>query len=163
MIILGFFVFLRLTKIKNFYFENPVVVNGTPLASPIESRKLALRIYVFSYMAMLISYIFFIIFSNPENAWINYDFDGEYKYILTGGLIFLINHIFSYFYNINNDSEKISLDKFISVSFIRLIPMHLTLLFIGMGNSIVILLSIKTLLDCLGHTTYHDRSEIESI
>lgn len=81
----------------------------------------------------------------------------DFKNLFTGGLIFFLNHLFSYLYNAQKAQ---SVSKLMFAPYTRIIPMHLIIIFGAfLGQSaLVIFLLLKTFTDLIMHTIKHKQS-----
>lgn len=90
------------------------------------------------------------------------------SYIIVATSIFFTNHLFSFFYNLNKDKQKIqNAENFnhLTGPYARIIPMHITILFFVSTSfllksattiSLIIFLLLKTWLDATMHTKEHE-------
>jgi len=77
--------------------------------------------------------------------------------------IFFANHLFSFLYNGENDAQKKqSIDKVMIFPYIRIVPMHLTIIFGGIflmsgapQITLILFLSLKTVADVAMHVVEH--------
>ena len=81
---------------------------------------------------------------------------GDWKYILFAALIFFLNHCFSYIYNKPRDTELQNISKLMFYPYLRIIPMHLTII-IGVFTSggLLIFLILKMMADGIMHVFEH--------
>ncbi|MEI6887285.1 MAG: DUF6498-containing protein, partial [bacterium] len=87
----------------------------------------------------------------------------DFNFILLGGLIFFLNHIYSYYKNKPKDNEKQNLGKIFLFPFIRIIPMHL-IIFLGAAFAqinyniplLLVFLILKTIADLIMHIVEHN-------
>ncbi len=71
-------------------------------------------------------------------------------------LVFFINHIFSYFYNKEQDSKKQNVGVLMFLPYVRILPMHVVLLFAQTtGGLVIIFLLLKTAVDVATHVMEH--------
>ncbi|MEI6463034.1 MAG: DUF6498-containing protein [bacterium] len=87
----------------------------------------------------------------------------DFTFILISGGIFFLNHLFSYFRNKPKNNEIQNFGKIFIFPYIRIIPMHLTILtgaFLLQLNSstplILFFLILKTIVDLLTHMFEHN-------
>lgn len=146
-IIIGFFQFMRILSLKKFSTEN-FTVNNQPAPPTSQTKIFTAFFFAFHYGFFHFIYVIFLFnffqFSQPL----------DFKYLFTGGLIFFLNHTFSYFYNKIIDKEKVqNIAALIFSPYARIIPMHLIIIFgaiLGQSTLIVFLI-LKTLADIMMH------------
>jgi hypothetical protein len=119
-------------------------------------KKFTFLHYVFPFFMMHGIYMAFIsLFFGWDNT----------LYILTGAGIFLVNHGFSFFYNLSRDKKKFVKGDFIALTsapYARIIPMHVSILFfVFIGRlfpvvvTTVVFLLLKSWLDVVMHVGSH--------
>jgi hypothetical protein len=157
-IIIGIFSFIKILTLKNFTTYNLTKKNN-PVEASKATRVSVASFFLFHYGFFHLVYAIFLIFFTfigPLKAEINY--------IALAGIIFAINHLFSYFYNRERDSEKIqSLGKLMFSPYVRIFPIHVTIIFVGFilnfahFNTIVLIffLGLKAIIDVFAHLQEH--------
>lgn len=154
-IIIGFFQFLRILNLKNFSTEN-FIINDQP-AQPTYSTKLYTAFF-FLFHYGFFHFIYAIFIFNFFKSNLPFDF----TYLFLGGLVFFINHTFSYFHNSLQDEQKTqNIGALMFAPYARIIPMHLIIIFgaiLGQA-SLIIFLVLKTLVDLFMHILKHHRSQ----
>lgn len=153
-VIIGFFQFLRILSLKNFSTEN-FSINDKP-ASPTNNTKLYTAFFFlchYGFFHFIYAIFLFSFFTkNPL----------DFTYIFLGGLVFFLNHTYSYFHNIVQDEKQTqNIGKLMFAPYARIIPMHLIIIFGAIlgQSSLVIFLLLKTLVDLLMHILKHNRLE----
>lgn len=152
-IIIGFFQFLRILSLKKFSTEN-FRINNQP-ALPTYNTKLLTSFFFllhFGFFHFIYAIFLFNFFTNHQL---------DFMYLFIGGLIFFLNHTFSYFHNRIIDSEKIqNIGALMFAPYARIIPMHLIIVFGAILNqsALIIFLVLKTFVDLIMHTAKHKLS-----
>lgn len=79
--------------------------------------------------------------------------------VVLGGIVFLVDHSFSFRYNKKRDAEKIrNIGRLMFFPYARVIPMHLIILISGVFSSesaLFLFLGLKTLADAVMHVVEH--------
>ncbi len=149
-IIIGFFQMLRILSLKNFSTEN-FKINNQPVSPTIQAKTFTAFFFAFHYGFFHFIYAIFLF-----NLFTNKPFD--FTYIFTGGLIFFLNHTFSFYQNKVTDQQKIqNIGQLMLAPYARIIPMHLIIVFgaiIGQ-SALIVFLILKTLADLAMHTLKH--------
>ena len=158
-IVIGFFNFRRIRQLKEFSTEG-LTINGHPAEPTQETKNHIARFFLLHYGGFhLVYFIFLLVFSltgmfssADENA-LN---SADLKYILPTALLFLGNHVFSYFYNRPRDSGRQNIGALMSYPYARIIPMHLTIILgLSLGGGLLLFLLLKTLADAVMHVVEH--------
>lgn len=78
----------------------------------------------------------------------------DFTNLFIGGLIFFLNHTFSYFYN---QQKTQNIKQLMFSPYIRIIPMHLIIIFGALlgQSTLIIFLLLKTIVDLIMHTFKH--------
>lgn len=157
-VIIGFFQFLRILSLKNFSTDNFTINNKSVLATngtKIFTAFFFLFHYGFFHLVYAILLFNFLTTQPPD-----------FTYIFTGGLIFFINHTFSFYYNIIIDRTKMqNIGQLMFSPYVRIIPMHLVIIFgaiLGQA-SLTIFLVLKTLADLIAHIYKHQKPEVAAL
>ncbi len=152
---IGFFNFIRILSLKSFSTKG-VQVNGQSVQSSRGTKIFIAFFFLFHYGFFHVIYLVFLFVSSFLKA-----FDlgfgvVDFKYIFSVGVLFFLNHLFSYFYNRPKDSEKQNIGTLMFYPYARIIPMHLTIIFgFIFGNGLVLFLGLKTLADIIMHVIEH--------
>ena len=167
-VIIGFFNFLRLLMLENFSTEG-FTVNGHSVSPTKKTKVYTAFFFAFHYGFFHVGYlIFMFIFLLSGERAVG---GGAEVSILALGLtisLFFINHGFSYFYNRAEDARKRSnIGSVMSYPYIRIIPMHLTIIFGGMflstengASPLLLFLLLKSFADIVMHIAEHSVKKI---
>lgn len=150
-VIIGFFQFLRILSLKKFSTGN-FTINNRPALPDTQTKTFTAFFFLFHYGFFHFIYAIFLF-----NFFTSRPID--FTYLLTGGLIFFLNHLFSYFHNKITDEQKIqNIGKIMFSPYTRIIPMHLIIVFGAiLGQStITVFLLLKTLVDLFMHIIKHN-------
>jgi hypothetical protein len=166
-ITIGFFNFIRILQLKEFSTEG-FKINDKP-AQPTKSTKIFTAFFFlfhyglfhFIYMMFLLTGILFTIFTKTYRNVSNFI---ELKYICLTSLLFFINHLFSYIYNRPKDTKKQNIGSLMFYPYVRIIPMHLTLISMHLTlifgfvlvDALPFFLVLKTFADCIMHIVEHN-------
>lgn len=149
-IIIGFFQFLRILSLKQFSTEN-FIINNQPALPTAQTKTFTAFFFMLHYGFFHFIYAIFLF-----NFFTNKPMD--FIYFFSGGLIFFLNHTFSYFHNKIIDEQKTqNIGTLMFTPYVRIIPMHLIVVFGAiLGQSVLaVFLFLKTLADLLMHTIKH--------
>lgn len=157
-IIIGLFNFLRILSLKNFSTKN-FSINNQPALPTSQTKTFTAFFFVFHYGFFHFVYaIFLSIFLNSGQPL-------DLNYLFLGGLIFFLNHFFSYWHNRTIGEQKIqNIGQLMFAPYARIIPMHLIIVlgaFIGQ-SALLIFLLLKTAVDILMHTVKHTGIRLET-
>jgi hypothetical protein len=167
-VIIGIFTVIKIVNLKNISTAGfaPGLVNHSDIKA---TKRLAIIIFVLYYGMFHVAYLFFLglnhFFLQGSNIIISNFF------IILSILIFFANHLFSFYYNKEKDANKKQhIGKVIMFPFIRIIPMHLTIIF-GLGFmwfgmpqiTLVIFLLLKTVADVMMHLVEHKPKALEKM
>ena len=150
-VIIGLFNFLRILSLKNFSTENFTINNQ--LALPTHQTKVFTAFFFtfhYGFFHFIYAIFLFQFFSSGPPLDLNY--------LFLGGLIFFLNHFFSYRHNKIIDEQKTqNIGQMMFAPYARIVPMHLIITlgaFIGQSTLLIFLL-LKTTVDIVMHTTKH--------
>lgn len=121
-VIIGVFNVIRIATLSDFAVKNakgaPIPAQGLNFAKYFLAGFFAVHygFFHFGYLAFLST------FAKTTDAWM---------VLLTTGAFFA-NHLFSFFYNAQNDAGQADIGKVFMAPYARIVPMHLTIIF-GMG------------------------------
>jgi hypothetical protein len=158
-IVIGFFNFVRIRQLREFSTEG-FSINGRPAEPTQETKNHVARFFLLHYGTFhLVYFIFLLTFSATgmfnsagENAFNSADL----KYIVLAALLFLGNHVFSYFYNRPRDTGRQNIGTLMFYPYARVIPMHLTIVLgFFLGSRLLFFLLLKTLADAIMHVVEH--------
>jgi len=158
-IVIGFFHFLRIRQLEEFSTEG-FSMNGRPAQPTQETKHHVARFFLLHYGTFHLAYfVFLLVFSRTgmfssadENAFGS----GDLTYVVLAALVFLGNHIFSYFYNRPRDIGRPNIGTMMFYPYARVIPMHLTIV-LGwlLSSRLLFFLLLKTLADVIMHVVEH--------
>lgn len=150
-IIIGFFQFLKILSLKKFSTEN-FTINNKPALPTSQTKIFTAFFFVFHYGFFHLLYAIFLFnffqFNQPL----------DFKYLFTGGLIFFLNHAFSFYQNRIIDEQRLqNIGTLMFTPYARIIPMHLIIIFGALlgQSALMVFLILKTLVDILMHTIKH--------
>jgi len=165
-IIIGIFTFIKIRNLKNFTTQG-LKINNKQVPENEETKKSASNKFLKSFLFFHFIYIFFLltfsnmpIFLSEDNLILK-----NIPLILLSIIIFFFNHLFSYIYNREKDSEKVKiLGEIIFHPFSRILPMHLTIIFMGFvsvfadanATLLIFFFVIKTIADVIMHEKEHE-------
>ena len=126
-VIIGIFTFFKILDLKNFSTDG-FYINNRP-AKPTRSTKIGTAFFfLFHYGFFHFGYLMFIIanpFFNKNSTTVFTGFT-----IILAVSIFFVNHLYSFIYNRQKSSnKKQNIGKIMFFPYIRIIPMHLTIIF----------------------------------
>lgn len=160
-VIIGIVNFIRILGLKDFSTEN-FRINDRPATPTNETKVKTALFFAMHYGLFHLVYMFFLLIpfwgGRPNIG-----------YVLASATVFLANHLFSFFYNREQDSRKQNIGRLMFFPYARIIPMHLTIIFGGMIFSVgsemrfplteeivlALFLGLKTLADLIMHTREH--------
>jgi len=152
-VIIGFFNFLKILTLKNFSTER-LLVNGKPV-NPTQTTKVSTAFFfLFHYGFFHAAYLVFLIVMTLGKS-------AEFSFgaIMLTTLIFFGNHLYSFLSNREKDSKKKkSLGSMIGFPYLRIIPMHLTIIFGFVLPSflpMIFFMILKTIADVFMHLIEH--------
>lgn len=109
------------------------------------------------YALVLLSGIFNALSSGPQPVAV--------KHILLGAAVFFVNHCFSFFYNKPIDIQQYTSSRLVSRPYIRIIPMHITLILgAALGKAALpLFLALKIFSDLVLHVQEHSMGEVKDV
>lgn len=155
-IIIGFFQFLRILSLKNFSTEN-FTINNQPVSPTLQTKTFTAFFFLFHYgFSHFIYAIFIFNFFKSTKAF-------DFTYLFLGGLVFFINHFFSYYHNRIIDQQKTpNIGTLMFAPYARIIPMHLVIVlgaFFANQIQLFFFLGLKTAADLLTHIYKHQKPQ----
>ena len=158
-IVIGFFSFRRIRSLVEFSTAG-ITINGRPVDPTEETKNYVARFFLQHYGGFhLVYFIFLLVFSQTGMSG---SADGsaldsvDLRYILPTALLFLGNHVYSYFYNRPRDSGRQYIGALMFYPYARIIPMHLTIILGAyLGGGLLLFLVLKTLADAIMHVVEH--------
>lgn len=154
-VVIGVFNFMRIRQLKEFSTDN-FTINGRPVSSTEEARNFVSVFFVLHYGFFHLLYLFFLIVGTFTDTFIQGNRHADFKYVAIASLAFVLNHLYSYFYNKPSDTKKQNIGAIMFYPYARIIPMHAAF-FLGFaaGFEIPLFLVLKTLADCIMHVVEH--------
>jgi len=156
-IIIGIFNFIRILTLNNFSTEN-FKVNDNSVEATDSRKKGTAFFFLFHYGFFHFAYMIFMLVGTFSDTSI---FTKQTIFLIfISIIIFLINHLFSFIKNYENDSQKKrNIGTVLFFPYARIVPMHLTIVF-GLflaTNAIAILffMILKTIADVIMHQIEH--------
>jgi len=167
-VIIGVFTFFKILSLKNFSTDE---INSSLniTMSTTRSKVVSAFFFLFHYSGFHFGYFFFLIANPFYNSSSQASFTGITVLIVV--VIFFINHLFSFLYNRKKDAKKKrNIRKIMMFPYIRIIPMHLTIIFgsyfIMTGApqiSLIFFLILKIIADVAMHVIEHKEASAEKI
>lgn len=145
-LIIGFFQFLRILSLKKFSTEN-FKINGQPALLTNNTKLITAFFFAFHYGFFHFIYAIFLF-----NFFTKQPLD--FAYLFLGGLIFFINHTFSFLHNRIMDEQKMqNIGTLMFTPYARIVPMHLIIIFGALlgQSALIVFLLLKTFVDLLMH------------
>jgi len=163
-LIIGLFAFIKILKLKNFTTEG-LKINNEPVKANSQAKKKVAFIFSLYFIFFHIIYIFFLWGFSQEIS-LESSVLKETSFIILSVLIFFANHLFSFVYNYKKDSKrKTNLGEMMHAPMLRILPMHLTIMFTGFIivstaksniNILIFFIVLKTLADVIMHQQEHN-------
>lgn len=152
-VIIGFFQFFRILSLKKFSTEN-FTINNQDVLPTSGTRTYTAFFFLLHYGFFHFIYAIFIFnfFKSGETF--------DFVYFILGGLIFFVNHFFSFYHNRIIDEQKTqNIGKLMFAPYARIIPMHLVIIFGAIlgQSSLILFLVLKTFADLLTHVRRHQK------
>ncbi len=150
-VIIGSFNFSRILSLKEFSTEN-FYINDKQVPPTEKTKRSTAYFFAFHYGFFHAIYASFL-FINAENV--------NIFYVLSGGLLFFVDHFFSFRYNRKRDEKKKrNIGTLMFFPYARIIPMHLIIVFYGAFLSgkgpLIAFLGLKTVADAIMHIIEHE-------
>ena len=150
-VIIGLFQFLKIITLKNFSTSG-LLVNGHPVEATTKTLWSTGLFFLFHYGFFHAAYLLFLLLEIPISA-------GSRDLIVTGALLFLLNHAFSFIMNYWADTgRQQNLGRVLFIPYARIVPMHLAIIFSFMflsGFGLVLFMLLKTAADTVMHIAEH--------
>jgi len=148
--IIGFFNVIRILSLKEFSTEG-YYINDKPVAPTEQTKRKSAYFFAFHYGFFHAIYAVFLL-TNIEGVSVHH--------VLFGGIVFFVDHLFSFRYNRERDQKKIqNLGRLMAFPYARVIPMHLVIVLFGVFLSgalpLLVFLGLKTLADVIMHVVEH--------
>ena len=166
-IIIGFFNFLKIISLKDFSVKD-LKVNNKSVKATKNTKIFIAFFFVFHYGLFHCGYLSFLISFMEEKG---VDIMSEIYPLLLVGIIFFLNHLFSFWYN-KGEQKKQNIGKIMFFPYTRIIPMHLAIIAYGFFTifseivgfelyfmPLILFLTLKTFSDLIMHFTEHNKFE----
>lgn len=156
-VIIGFFSVIRIINLKNFTTDG-IKINNQAVSSAV-GKYLAVGFFILHYGLFHLVYFGFLL-----AGFTNFVESGSpvaWNIVLLTVLMFFCNHLFSYVYNRETDTRPVHVGTYMLLPYLRILPMHLTIIFTPMfsmfvGIPLILFLFLKTLADMATHVVEHD-------
>lgn len=156
-IIIGYYNWKRIRCLKQFSTEN-FKMDDKPVQPTKDTQKKVAFFFAIHYGGFHLGYLIFLWIESPNLSW--FDIIG----IVFCYVLFAFNHRFSFRQNLENDlSRKPNIGTIMSFPYVRILPMHLTII-LGIHfaknsvGTLLLFLCLKTLADLLMHLIEHSRN-----
>ena len=154
-IIIGVANFGRILSLEKFSTEN-FKINNQPVQPTRETQLKTAFFFLFHYGFFHVGYFVFLKSDSslgPVNSGL----------VLLCILTFLLNHAFSFFYNVKRDLTRVpNIGTMMFFPYARIIPLHLTIIFGSFlapsGGRMIFFLLLKTAADLVMHMIEHSRA-----
>jgi hypothetical protein len=183
-LIIGFFHFLRILRLKNFSTEG-LKINNLPVPPTTTTKILVACFFLFHYGMMHVFYLGILSFfgrssrqtltgielvlskyssgpaipASPKiDPWQPLP-TADLMYILFSVVLFFFNHLFSYLHHKSTERLDLNLGSFMFYPYLRVVPMHLVVILMLSStnpNALVWFLLLKTIADCAMHVIEHN-------
>lgn len=159
-VIIGFFNFIRIISLKEFSVQG-LKMNNKKVEATKKTKKSIAFFFVLHYGLFHFVYLAFLVMFIKAKGM---DVNKEIFPILTMGIIFFFNHLFSFWYNKKElEEKKPNIGKIMFFPYARIIPMHFTIiagglffvLFESYQIPLVLFLFLKTIADLIMHIIEH--------
>lgn len=150
-VIIGFFNYWRIVTLKEFSTEG-FYLNDKPVSPTEKTKRSAANFFALHYGFFHAIYAVFLF---------SYAGDVNVTYVLWGGCIFFLDHLFSFKYNREKDEKKKrNIGSLMFLPYVRIVPMHIIILFCGVLLSgkapLIMFLGLKTVADAVMHIVEHE-------
>lgn len=158
-IVIGFFNFLRIRQLGEFSTAG-LTINGQAVEPTEVAKNRVARFFLQHYgFFHLVYFIFLLVFSRlgmfngADGGAVS---SADLIYIIPTSLLFLGNHVYSYFYNKPRDARRQNIGTLMFYPYARIVPMHLTIILGGfLGGGLLLFLLLKTFADAIMHVVEH--------
>ena len=158
-VVIGSFNFLRIRQLREFSTEG-FRINRRSVEPTPETKSRVARFFLLHYgFFHLLYFMFLLVFSGTgmfSSGGENPLTSADLKYIIPVALLFLGNHLYSYFYNRPRDTGRPNIGTLMFYPYARIIPMHLTIVLgFFISSPLLFFLLLKTLADAIMHVVEH--------
>lgn len=152
-VIIGLVNFVRMLLLKDFSTKG-MIFGGKPVEKTTSSKIAMAFFFLFHYGGFQAMYVFFIFDAHDV---FGKQFDPpELLPILIGAGFFLINHVYSFIRHFYELSRKQKLGDVMGIPYIRIVPMHIVIIFMAIVPSpLIIFLLLRTVADVTMHAVEH--------
>ncbi len=155
-VIIGVFTFIKIITLKNFSTEN-FKINDQPVGPTKGTKYFTAFFFLFHYGMFHFVYLIFLLVSIISQKQISILI---VLTVLVSIGVFFINHLFSFLYNKEQDSQKIkNIGTIMFFPYARILPMHLTIVFgfflVQSTAGLVFFMVLKTIADVIMHMVEH--------
>jgi len=151
-VVIGIFQFRRILDLKEFSTKN-FRINDRAVEPTERTKKTTAFFFLFHYNFFHLIYMVFLLAETRPSP-------SQALYLLAGGALFFANHLFSYRSNKGEERKTVpNIGTMMFTPYLRIIPMHLVIIFAaGLTHTafaLVIFCLLKTVADVLMHTVEH--------
>jgi hypothetical protein len=122
-IIIGFFNVIRIVRLENFSTDG-LKINDQPILPTLGLKYIIAGLFLIPYAFFHFTYFTILLFG----------FSGigkstsivEWNFVFLTSLVFFGNHLFSYMYNKERDTQKVNISTLMILPYVRILPMHIT-------------------------------------
>jgi len=158
-VIIGFFSFIKILSLQNFSTEG-FKSNGRSVLPTTATKISTAFFFAFHYGFFHLVYALFLLTFSFVSQSISLT---DFGFVFLSGIIFFVNHLFSFNYFKNKTQKKQNLGTVMMFPYLRIVPMHLTIIFGGFFlvsataslPILVFFLILKTIADLGMHTIEH--------
>src|SRR3989344_414891 len=152
-VIIGYFQQKKIKEVEN-YSTDRFYMNDKPVEANYENKQKVANLFILIYGLFHFFYIIFILtYGLPDFSWLAFL-----------GLMFFVNHYFSYLENKEKDRKIVqNIGEMMFFPYLRIIPMHLIIILghLFMNDfPLVIFLLLQTFVDVVMHNLEHSRGEV---
>jgi hypothetical protein len=148
-VIIGASNFVRILSLKEFSTKS-LRVSGRERPEPTLKLKVSMALFFLVHYGFfhLVYFVFLSLNKHPAT---------NYASILIVSLCFLISHLFSFLFNRSQDNKRATIGNIMFFPYIRIIPMHLTIIFGLLSGRFATLwfIALKTFADVIMHVVEH--------
>ncbi|OGJ21493.1 hypothetical protein A3K73_00835 [Candidatus Pacearchaeota archaeon RBG_13_36_9] len=155
-VIIGVFTFIKILTLKNFSTEN-FRINNRQVEPTNSTKYITAFFFLFHYGMFHFGYLIFLLSLIISQKQISILI---ILTVLASIGIFFVNHLFSFLYHREQDSQKVkNIGTITFFPYARIIPMHLTIVFgfflVKSAAGLVFFLVLKTIADVIMHLFEH--------
>ncbi len=155
---IGLVNFFRIYSLKEGeFFSEGFSINGRPAEPNKFTKNYTAFFFLLHYGFFHLVYLLFLINGTSGENHIDTVQVGEWYLILPTALMFFVNHLFSYLYNRERDVVKINIGSVMFYPYLRIIPMHLTIILGTLYGAkiLTLFLVLKMFADVVMHKVEH--------